>query len=67
MISQISFRRMLYLGIGLITAVATILAILVIPPSTIPESAIIPIWVMVIVHLHVPGGQQVYKNRYLDQ
>jgi len=51
MISQIQFRRMLYLGIGLLTAVAAILAILVIPPSKIPEPAIIPIWVNVIVHL----------------
>jgi hypothetical protein len=51
MISQISFRRMLLLGIGLITTVAAILAILVIPPSTIPEIAKIPIWVNVIVQL----------------
>ena len=51
MISQISFRRMLYIGIGLIIAVAAILAILVIPPSTIPGKAIAPIWVIVIVHL----------------
>lgn len=51
MISQISFRRMLYFGIGLSTVVALILAILVIPPSTIPKQAFIPIWVNVIVHL----------------
>ena len=51
MISQIYFRRMLYVGIGLIIIVAAILAILVIPPSTIPEPAIIPIWVNVIVQL----------------
>ena len=51
MISQISFSRMLYVGTGLIAAVAAILAILVIPPSTIPKPAIIPIWVIVIVHL----------------
>jgi len=51
MISQISFHRMLYVGIGLITAVAVILSILVIPPSTIPEAHITPIWIQVIVHL----------------
>ena len=51
MISQISFHRMLYVGIGLITAVAVILAILVIPPSTLPHSYINSIWVKVIVHL----------------
>jgi len=51
MISQISFRRMLYVGAGLITVVAAILAIMVIPPSTIPKGAVTPIWVIVIVHL----------------
>ena len=51
MISQISFHRMLYVGIGLITAVAVILAILVIPPSTLPHSYINSIWVKVIIHL----------------
>ena len=51
MISQISFHRMLYVVIGLITAVAVILAILVIPPSTLPQSYINSIWVKVIVHL----------------
>ena len=51
MISQISFHRMLYVGIGLITAVAVILSILVIPPSTIPQAHITPIWIQVIVHL----------------
>ena len=51
MISQISFHRMLYTGMGLITAVAVILAILVIPPSTIPQAHITPIWIKVIVHL----------------
>ena len=51
MISEIAWHRMLYVGIGLITAVAAILAIVVIPPSTIPQSAVIPIWVNVIVHL----------------
>ena len=51
MISQISFHRMLYVGMGLITAVAVILAILVIPPSTIPQAHITPIWIKVIVHL----------------
>ncbi len=51
MINQISFRRMLNAGAGLITAAAAILAILVIPPSTIPKMAVIPILVIVIVHL----------------
>ena len=51
MISQISFHRMLYVVIGLITAVVVILAILVIPPSTIPQPHITPIWIKVIVHL----------------
>ena len=53
MISQISFHRMLYVGIGLITAVAVILVILIIPPSTIPQTHITPIWTKVIVHLLV--------------
>ena len=51
MISQISFHRMLYVGMGPIAAVAAILAILAIHPSAIPEHAIIPIWLTVIVHL----------------
>ena len=51
MINQISFRRMLYVGIGLITAVAAIFAILVIPPYTIPQQAIIPMWGIIIVQL----------------
>ena len=51
MISQTSLRRMLYVVIGLITAVAVILAILIIPPSTIPGSYIHHIWIKVIVHL----------------
>ncbi len=51
MFSQISFNRMLYVLIGLITAVAVILAILIIPPSTIPGSYIHHIWIKVIVHL----------------
>ena len=53
MISQISFHRMLYVGIGLITAVAVILVILIIPSSTIPQTHITPIWTKVIVHLLV--------------
>jgi hypothetical protein len=56
MISQIYFRRMLYLVIGLVISVAAILAILVIPPSKIPERAIIPIWVNVLVHLLIVVG-----------
>lgn len=51
MISQISFRRMLYAGTGLITAAVAILTILVIPPSAIPKTAMTPVWVMVMVHL----------------
>jgi hypothetical protein len=53
MISQTSFRRMLYVVIGLTIAVAVILAILIIPPSTIPENYIHHIWIKVIVHLLV--------------
>ena len=53
MISQTSFRRMLYVVIGLTIAVAVILAILIIPPSTIPENYIRHIWTKVIVHLLV--------------
>ena len=51
MISQISFRRMLYFEISLSTVLAIILAILVIPPSTIPKQAVILIRVNVFVHL----------------
>jgi hypothetical protein len=51
MISQISFHRMLYVGIGLIAAVAVILAILALPPSTLPQTYITPFWIIVIVHL----------------
>jgi hypothetical protein len=51
MINEIVWNRMLYVGIGLITAVAAILAILVIPPSTIPERLVTLTWVIVIVHL----------------
>lgn len=53
MISQTSFRRMLYVVIGFISAAAVILAILIIPPSTIPEIYIRHIWTKVIVHLLV--------------
>ena len=56
MINQNSFHRMLYVGIGSIIAVAVILAILIIPPSTIPQTHIKPIWTMVIVHLLVIIG-----------
>lgn len=56
MISLINFRRMLYLGIGLLTAVAAILAILLIPSFKIPEQAIVPILVNVIVHLLIVVG-----------
>ena len=56
MISLIYFRRMLYLRIGLITAVAAILAILLIPSFKIPEKAIIPIWINAIVHLLIAVG-----------
>ena len=50
-ISQNSFHRMLYGGMGPIAAVAIILAILAIHPSAIPEHASITIWLTVIVHL----------------
>ncbi len=53
MISQTSFRRMLYMVIGLTLAVAVILVLLIIPPSTIPENYIHYIWIKVIVHLLV--------------
>ena len=53
MISQTSFRRMLYMVIGLTIAVAVILVFLIIPPSTIPENYIRHIWTKVIVHLLV--------------
>ena len=53
MISQISFRRMLYLVIGLTVAVAVILAILIIPPTTIPGNYVHYIWIKVFVHLLV--------------
>jgi hypothetical protein len=52
-ISQTSFRRMLYVIIGLTLAVAVILVLLIIPPSTIPENYIHHIWIKVIVHLLV--------------
>jgi hypothetical protein len=51
MFSETVWRRMLYGSIGLIAVVAVILVIMVIPPSTIPQRAVIPIWVNVIVHL----------------
>ena len=58
MINEIVWNRMLYVGIGLITTVAAILAIVVIPyvisdksPSATPENAVPAISVIVIVHL----------------
>ena len=58
MISEFAWHRMLYVSIGLITAVAAILAIVVIPhvimdksPSATPEQAVPAISVIVIVHL----------------
>ena len=51
MINQDLFRRMLNAAAGLITAAAAILAIMVIPPSTIPKGVVTPILVIVIVHL----------------
>ena len=55
MINQIAFRRMLYAGTGLVVVLAVILAILVIPPTSIPKQAIIPIWGSVTVHLLIVG------------
>ena len=52
-ISQSSFRHMLFGVIGLTIAVAVILVLLIIPPSTIPENYIRHIWTKVIVHLLV--------------
>ena len=51
MINEIVWRRMLYLSMGLIFVVAVILVILVIPPSTLPEMAVIPTLVIAIIHL----------------
>jgi len=42
---------MLYLSIGLIFVVAAILAFVVIPPPAIPETAVIPVSVIAILHL----------------
>lgn len=53
MISQIFFRRMLYAVIVLTIAVAVIIALLIIPPTTIPENYVRHIWTKVIVHLLV--------------
>ena len=52
-INQTSYRRLLYVVIGLTIAVAVILVLLIIPPSTIPENYIHHIWTKVIVHLLV--------------
>jgi len=52
-ISQTSFRRMLFVVIGLTVAVAVILALLIVPPTTIPENYVRHIWTKVIVHLLV--------------
>ena len=58
MISEIVWRRMLYVSIGLITAVVTILALVVIPyvisdtsPTATPENAVPAILVSIIIHL----------------
>jgi len=58
MINEIVWRRILYTGIGLIVAVAAILAIVVIPqvlsdtsPSADPGKAVPAISVIVVVHL----------------
>lgn len=58
MISEIVWRRMLYVGTGLITAVAAIYAIMVIPhvisdksTSVAPESTVPAISILVIIHL----------------
>ena len=51
MINETVWRRMLYLSIGLIFVVAVILAFVVIPPPTIPETAIIPASVIATFHL----------------
>ena len=51
MINEIVWRRMLCLSMGLIFVVAVILVILVIPPSTLPEMAVIPTLVIAIIHL----------------
>ena len=50
MIIEIVWRRMLYVGIGLITAVAAILAF-VASYSALPEPAVTPTWVFSIIHL----------------
>ena len=58
MINETVLRRILYVGTGLIIAVALILAFIVIPsvrmdtsPQATPEKAVPAIWVVVIIHL----------------
>ena len=53
MISQTSFRRLLYVVVGLTIAVAIIIVLLIMPPTTIPENYVRHIWIKVIVHLLV--------------
>ena len=50
MISQESFHRILYIEIGLIIAATVILVLLILPPSTIPQSYVNNYWLMVIIH-----------------
>ena len=51
MINETVWNRILYLSIGLIFVVAIILTIVVVPPPTIPGTAVIPVSVLAIVHL----------------
>ena len=52
-ISQTSFHRMLYVVMGLTIAVAVIVVLLIIDPTTIPENYVRHMWTKVIVHLLV--------------
>jgi FtsH-binding integral membrane protein len=53
MISQSSFHRMLYVAMGLTIAVAAIVVLLIIDPTTIPENYVRHMWTKVVVHLLV--------------
>lgn len=51
MSSPVIFRRILYSAIALILVFAALLAIIIIPPTTIPDQAIKPIVINILIHL----------------
>jgi len=49
--SPVIFRRILYIAIAAIIVFAIVLAVIIISPTTLPDQAIIPIIINILIHL----------------